>query len=173
VPWAGCEAPAPGWGWAARLAPKACRRGRQASGPSAVHRTRQVAQSAGQTEGSDDCGQRFRLKPDADSDPRRTVIPMIPSRVVVDMCYGVRWLPQRQASVPWQRVCTVILPSRAGDGRCGQVGPGRRRRWWDRRIFVDTTPLDRRVAEVKVPTTRQVAHSHRLQPVGGGHDQPS
>ena len=38
---------------------------------------------------SDDCGQRFRLKPDADSDPRRTVIPMIPSRVVVDVAYGV------------------------------------------------------------------------------------
>jgi hypothetical protein len=38
---------------------------------------------------SDDCGQRFRSKPDADSDPWRTGIPMIPSRVVVDVAYGV------------------------------------------------------------------------------------
>ena len=38
---------------------------------------------------SDDCGQRFRSKPDADSDPLRTEIPMIPSRVVVDVAYGV------------------------------------------------------------------------------------
>ena len=37
---------------------------------------------------SDDPGQRFRLKPDADSDPRRTVIPMIPSKVVVDVFMG-------------------------------------------------------------------------------------
>jgi hypothetical protein len=37
---------------------------------------------------SDDPGQRFRLKPDADSDPRRTVIPMIPSKVVVDVVVG-------------------------------------------------------------------------------------
>ena len=31
----------------------------------------------------------FRSKPDADSDPRRTGIPMIPSGVVVDVAYGV------------------------------------------------------------------------------------
>lgn len=37
---------------------------------------------------SDDPGQRFRLKPDAESDPRRTVIPMIPSKVVVDVVMG-------------------------------------------------------------------------------------
>jgi hypothetical protein len=39
---------------------------------------------------SDDCGQRFRLKPDADSNRRQTVIPMIPDGVVVDVGYGVR-----------------------------------------------------------------------------------
>ena len=43
----------------------------------------------GQDADSDDCGQRFRLKPDADSDPRRTGIPKIPAGVVVDVGYGV------------------------------------------------------------------------------------
>jgi len=38
---------------------------------------------------SDDCGQRFRSKPDADSDRSRTGIPMIPAGVVVDVAYGV------------------------------------------------------------------------------------
>ena len=37
---------------------------------------------------SDDVGQRFRLKADADSDPSRTGIPMIPDRVVVDVVMG-------------------------------------------------------------------------------------
>jgi hypothetical protein len=46
-------------------------------------------ETACQPADSDDCGQRFRSKPDADSDPRRTGIPMIPSRVVVDVVYGV------------------------------------------------------------------------------------
>ena len=39
---------------------------------------------------SDDCGQRFRLKLDADSSRRRTLIPMIPEGVVIDVGYGVR-----------------------------------------------------------------------------------
>ena len=39
---------------------------------------------------SDDCGQRFQSKPDADSNRRQTVIPMIPDRIVVDVGYGVR-----------------------------------------------------------------------------------
>ena len=38
---------------------------------------------------ADDCGQRFRSKPDADSDPRRTGILMIPAGVVVDVADGV------------------------------------------------------------------------------------
>ena len=37
---------------------------------------------------SDDAGQRFRTKPDTDSDPRRTPIPMIPDRAVVDVAMG-------------------------------------------------------------------------------------
>ena len=37
---------------------------------------------------SDDVGQAFQLMPDTDSNPKRTVIPMIPSRIVIDMAMG-------------------------------------------------------------------------------------
>ena len=37
---------------------------------------------------SDDVGQAFQLMPDTDSNPRRTVISMIPSRIVIDMAMG-------------------------------------------------------------------------------------
>ena len=53
-------------------------------------------------------------------------------------------------TVPWRPVYAVILPLRAGDGHCGPGGRGWRRRRSGRRTFVDTTTLDRRVAEVSV-----------------------
>lgn len=37
---------------------------------------------------SDDVGQAFQLMPDTDSNPRRTVDPMIPSRIVIDVAMG-------------------------------------------------------------------------------------
>ncbi len=82
---------------------------------------------------SDDAGQRFRLKADADSDPRRTPIPSDPGQGRRRRSYGVRRPPRRQAAMPWRRVCGVILPSAAGDGRCGRGGPARHRRSSDRR----------------------------------------
>jgi hypothetical protein len=45
---------------------------------------------------SDDAGQRFRLKPDADSDPRRTPIPSDPGQGRHRRSYGVRRPPRRR-----------------------------------------------------------------------------
>ena len=53
---------------------------------------------------SDDPGQRFRSKPDADSNPSRTPIPIDPGQGLHRRGHGVRRWLQRQASAPWRPV---------------------------------------------------------------------
>ena len=82
---------------------------------------------------SNDAGQRFRLKPDADSNPSRTAIPIDLGQGRRRRGYGVRRRPRRQAATPWRPVFAATLPSAPGGGRCGRAGPARRPRWSDHR----------------------------------------